>query len=62
MLSTDSQGDKVTLLRRLNNNWYEGRLKNVEGIFPAAYVETLREPSGKSLFDSPVNVFFERKF
>lgn len=38
------KGDKVTLLRRLNDNWYEGRLKNLEGIFPATYVETLREP------------------
>lgn len=42
------QGDKVTLLRRLNENWYEGRLKNLEGIFPATYVETLREPKGKN--------------
>ncbi|UJR33349.1 hypothetical protein I4U23_020798 [Adineta vaga] len=38
------KGDKVTLLRRLDENWYEGRLNHIEGIFPAAYVETLREP------------------
>ena len=36
----------MTLLRRLDENWYEGRLNHLEGIFPAAYVETLREPPG----------------
>lgn len=40
------QGDKVILLRRLDNNWYEGRLNHLEGIFPASYVDTLREPPG----------------
>ena len=35
----------MTLLRRLNNNWYEGRLNHLEGIFPSTYVETLKEPS-----------------
>ena len=48
--STSLQGDRVILLRRLDNNWYEGRLNHVEGIFPASYVETLREPPGKSRF------------
>ena len=41
------QGDKVVLLRRLDENWYEGRLNHIEGIFPAAYVETVKEPPGK---------------
>ena len=36
----------MTLLRRLDENWYEGRLNHIEGIFPAAYVETLKEPPG----------------
>lgn len=36
----------MILLRKLDNNWYEGRLNHIEGIFPAAYVETLREPPG----------------
>ncbi|CAF1111278.1 unnamed protein product [Adineta ricciae] len=38
------KGDKVVLLRRLDENWYEGRLNHIEGIFPAAYVETVKEP------------------
>ncbi|CAF0897395.1 unnamed protein product [Adineta steineri] len=38
------KGDKVSLLRRLDDNWYEGRVNHIEGIFPAAYVETLKEP------------------
>lgn len=40
------QGDRVILLRRLDNNWYEGRLNQLEGIFPADCVKMLREPIG----------------
>lgn len=43
------KGDKVILLRRLDDNWYEGRLNHIEGIFPAAYVETLREPPNDAI-------------
>ncbi|CAF0843699.1 unnamed protein product [Rotaria sordida] len=39
------KGDKVILLRKIDNYWYEGRLNHIEGIFPAAYVETLKEPT-----------------
>ncbi|CAF2771054.1 unnamed protein product [Rotaria sp. Silwood2] len=49
------KGDKVILLRKLDNNWYEGRLNHTQGIFPAEYVETLREPKGKSLKQSDQN-------
>ncbi|CAF1328084.1 unnamed protein product [Rotaria sp. Silwood1] len=49
------KGDKVILLRKFDNNWYEGRLNHVEGIFPADYVETLREPKSKSLMLSNQN-------
>ncbi|CAF3956205.1 unnamed protein product [Rotaria sp. Silwood2] len=41
------KGDKVILLRKIDNYWYEGRANHIEGIFPAAYVETLKEPAGK---------------
>ena len=41
------QGDRVALLRKLDNNWYKGRLNHIEGIFPAGYVEILKEPKGK---------------
>ena len=39
-----SSGDLVTLLRRVDNNWYEGRLGNRTGIFPTTYVEVLGRP------------------
>ncbi|CAF3360228.1 unnamed protein product [Rotaria socialis] len=39
------KGDKVILLRKIDSYWYEGRVNHIEGIFPAAYVETLREPT-----------------
>ncbi|CAF4639638.1 unnamed protein product, partial [Rotaria magnacalcarata] len=28
------KGDKVILLRKFDNNWYEGRVNHNEGIFP----------------------------
>ena len=34
----------VTLIKRLDDQWYEGRCGNSQGIFPAAYVSTIREP------------------
>ncbi|CAF0785816.1 unnamed protein product [Didymodactylos carnosus] len=42
------KGERVILLKRLDENWYEGRLNNVEGIFPSSYVETLKEPINRS--------------
>ncbi|XP_013921696.1 PREDICTED: sorbin and SH3 domain-containing protein 2-like [Thamnophis sirtalis] len=35
------EGDKVILLRRVDQNWYEGKLPgtNKQGIFPVSYVE-----------------------
>jgi hypothetical protein len=38
------KGDRVTLIRRVDDNWYEGRLGQRQGIFPCNYVEVLREP------------------
>lgn len=38
------KGYVVTLIKRLDDNWYEGRCGNSQGIFPAAYVSTIREP------------------
>ena len=34
----------VTLTRRVDQNWYEGRIGSRKGIFPATYVEILVEP------------------
>lgn len=40
-MSVAFQGDKVILLRRVDQNWYEGKLPgtNKQGIFPVSYVE-----------------------
>ncbi|CAH1795502.1 unnamed protein product [Owenia fusiformis] len=38
------KGDTVTLTRRLDENWYEGRCKNQTGIFPTSYIDVIREP------------------
>ncbi|KAG1665579.1 Sorbin and SH3 domain-containing protein 1 [Nymphon striatum] len=39
------KGEVVTLLRRIDANWLEGKLGMKTGIFPAAYVSVLKEPS-----------------
>jgi len=38
------KGETVTLTRRVDANWYEGRAGARRGIFPVAYVEVLLEP------------------
>ncbi|GIY65673.1 hypothetical protein CDAR_81822 [Caerostris darwini] len=38
------KGEKVVLMRRLDHNWFEGRLGAKKGIFPISYVEVLQEP------------------
>ena len=39
------QGDLVKLIRRVDENWFEGRLGDRRGIFPVRYVEALMEPN-----------------
>jgi sorbin and SH3 domain-containing protein 1 len=39
------KGEKLTLLRRVDQNWYEGvNAKQEVGIFPVSYVEAIRQP------------------
>ncbi|XP_065063028.1 sorbin and SH3 domain-containing protein 1-like isoform X1 [Rhopilema esculentum] len=38
------KNDMITLLRKLDDNWYEGEIEDQIGIFPVNYVEILREP------------------
>ncbi|GFS83139.1 sorbin and SH3 domain-containing protein 1 [Nephila pilipes] len=38
------KGEKVVLVRKLDHNWFEGRLGAKKGIFPISYVEVLQEP------------------
>ncbi|XP_056019271.1 uncharacterized protein LOC125671809 isoform X8 [Ostrea edulis] len=47
------KGEIVTLLRRVDENWFEGRSGNRQGIFPVAYVEVLNEPSTPLVTPAP---------
>lgn len=40
------QGERICLIRKVNENWYEGRISGTgrQGIFPASYVQVCREP------------------
>jgi len=38
----------VVLTRRVDENWYEGRIGNRKGIFPISYVEVITEPGHRS--------------
>ncbi|CAN7992927.1 unnamed protein product, partial [Ixodes hexagonus] len=38
------RGETVVLMRRVDANWYEGRIGNKRGIFPVSYVEVVTEP------------------
>ncbi|XP_012526528.2 uncharacterized protein LOC105831139 isoform X13 [Monomorium pharaonis] len=42
------KGELVVLTRRVDENWYEGRIGNRKGIFPISYVEVLTEPGHRS--------------
>ena len=41
------KGDSVVLTRRIDKNWFEGRVGSRKGMLPAAYVEILSEPGTK---------------
>ncbi|XP_055687270.1 uncharacterized protein LOC129792352 isoform X26 [Lutzomyia longipalpis] len=38
-----NKGELVKLTRRVDDNWFEGRVANRKGIFPVAYVEVLTD-------------------
>ncbi|UJR13852.1 hypothetical protein I4U23_000862 [Adineta vaga] len=48
------KGEKVILLRKLDQNWYEGRVNHIEGIFPGDYVEIITEP--KDDLSKPIEI------
>merc|ERR1739844_599411 len=47
------KGEIVVLTRRVDANWYEGRIGSRKGIFPSTYIEILQEP-GESRDDPQV--------
>uniref|UniRef100_G1PAB2 Vinexin n=1 Tax=Myotis lucifugus TaxID=59463 RepID=G1PAB2_MYOLU len=40
------KGERICLIRKVNENWYEGRISGTgrQGIFPVSYVQVSREP------------------
>ncbi|XP_071068701.1 sorbin and SH3 domain-containing protein 2 isoform X41 [Dasypus novemcinctus] len=48
------KGDRVILLKRVDQNWYEGKIPGTsrQGIFPVSYVEVVRKNPGEGA-DSP---------
>ncbi|NWS19444.1 SRBS2 protein, partial [Pachyramphus minor] len=49
------KGDRVILLKRVDQNWYEGKIlgTNRQGIFPVSYVEVIKKNPSKSADDYP---------
>ncbi|XP_041517021.1 sorbin and SH3 domain-containing protein 1 isoform X32 [Microtus oregoni] len=47
------KGERVTLLRQVDENWYEGRIPGTsrQGIFPITYVDVLKRPLVKNPVD-----------
>nr|XP_012136040.1 PREDICTED: uncharacterized protein LOC100875671 isoform X3 [Megachile rotundata] len=43
-----AKGELVVLTRRVDENWYEGRIGNRKGIFPISYVEVITEPGHRT--------------
>ncbi|XP_019487121.1 PREDICTED: vinexin isoform X2 [Hipposideros armiger] len=49
------KGERICLVRKVNENWYEGRISGTgrQGIFPASYVQVCREPRLRVCDDGP---------
>ncbi|XP_069045242.1 sorbin and SH3 domain-containing protein 1 isoform X19 [Lepisosteus oculatus] len=49
------KGERITLIRRVDENWYEGKVSGTsrQGIFPVTYVEVLKRPRVKNGVDYP---------
>lgn len=42
-----SKGDVIALVRKVDANWYEGRISDRKGIVPSSYLEVFKEPEVK---------------
>lgn len=53
--SLTPQGERICLIRKVNEHWYEGRITGTgrQGIFPASYVQINREPRLRLCDDGP---------
>ncbi|XP_066932495.1 sorbin and SH3 domain-containing protein 1 homolog isoform X2 [Clytia hemisphaerica] len=65
------KGDMITILKQVDDNWFEGELDGQIGIFPSNYIEVLKDPmvvelepvsDMKSVSSSKQDVDFEQIF
>ncbi|KAJ3610614.1 hypothetical protein NHX12_022706 [Muraenolepis orangiensis] len=49
------KGERITLIRRVDENWYEGKVAgtNRQGIFPVTYIEVQKRPRVKNGVEYP---------
>ncbi|MGH0128983.1 UNVERIFIED_CONTAM: hypothetical protein FKN15_063708 [Acipenser sinensis] len=49
------EGERITLIRRVDENWYEGKISGTsrQGIFPVTYIEVLKRPRVKNAVEYP---------
>ncbi|XP_041032513.1 sorbin and SH3 domain-containing protein 1-like isoform X17 [Carcharodon carcharias] len=49
------KGERITLVRRVDENWYEGKISGTSrhGIFPVTYVDVIKRPRVKNAIDYP---------
>ncbi|XP_056148325.1 sorbin and SH3 domain-containing protein 1 [Lampris incognitus] len=49
------KGERITLIRRVDENWYEGKISgtNRQGIFPVTYIEVHKRPRVKNGVEYP---------
>lgn len=52
---TLKKDERVVLIRKLEHNWYEGRINQREGIFPGDHVEIIKTPT-KSILKTSNNL------
>ncbi|XP_053675921.1 sorbin and SH3 domain-containing protein 1 [Anopheles nili] len=45
------KGELITLTRRVDDNWFEGKIGSKKGIFPVSYVEILTDIDGAESYD-----------
>ncbi|XP_072341633.1 vinexin isoform X3 [Scyliorhinus torazame] len=50
------KGETISLIRRVDDNWLEGRITgtNRQGIFPANYVQVVKDPKVKNAGEYPI--------
>ncbi|XP_063290395.1 sorbin and SH3 domain-containing protein 1 isoform X34 [Pelobates fuscus] len=47
------KGERITLIRRVDENWYEGKISGTgrQGIFPVTYIDVIKRPRVKNSAD-----------